>query len=324
MAPCLADSGAQRGIALITAILVVALAAIAATAMYTTMAIAQRRTELLVESEAAEWVADGVETWVLGALQIDAATHSVDSLADVWAQPVMSLPLGDEKGSIGNVSGRIEDLQGRFNLNNLGSINPQVEIARFRRLLESIPGIDPQAVDSLGPVIRDWIDSDEEPYSGLGAESDYYLSLNPPYRTANRLMLGISELLPLKGMTPALYDVLNPYVAALPTTAARINLNTAPLPVLMSLSAKGSRAGLEAFLQDRVQQPLQAVEEAIKRGLFPDDPQALSIADVRSSYFGLAATVTVGRTTVHLHSLIYRPPGGTVIPSVVIHSFGGE
>jgi type II secretory pathway component PulK len=83
----------QRGIALVTAILVMALAVIAATAIMTSSNIAVHRAANLQDSERAWWYADGVEGWVKSVLERDLEDNQIDSLKDIWAKPVDYLPV---------------------------------------------------------------------------------------------------------------------------------------------------------------------------------------------------------------------------------------
>src|SRR3546814_3656850 len=105
---------AQHGIALITAIFIVALAAIAAAAILSSANLAIHRTQNLQESELAWWYVDGVESWVKTILLRDAEINKYDSLGDIWAMPVDFLPVDE-----GVLRGGVTDLQGRYNLNNL-------------------------------------------------------------------------------------------------------------------------------------------------------------------------------------------------------------
>jgi general secretion pathway protein K len=93
-----------------------------------------------------------------------------------------------------------------------------------------------------------------------------------------------SELLAVKGVTPAIYAALRPYVTALPTTSAKINLNTAPLPVLTSI-AESPTTGWQAFIEERTKDPLTSLQDAAKRNLFPKGFDASSYAGVSTSYF---------------------------------------
>lgn len=313
---------AQRGIALLTAIFVVALATIAAVAMVSDAAIAIHRAANLQDSEQEEWYALGVEAWVCQLLaeaaQLQQSDHP-DGLGDTWAQP-MTLPVDH-----GVVSGRLEDLQGRFNLNNLASKNPQPYLDQFTRLLEDIPGVDPYAAADLGPAIRDWIDQDNERTGSGGAEDDYYLSLDVPYRTANQLMKSPSELHAVRGMTPALYTALLPYVATLPETDTAINVNTAPLPVLQSLTSQPSGA-LAEFAQTRVKTPIDKQGDIGSSGLFPTTGQQRQVPlDVKTSYFQLQASISIGDGHLLMLSTIKRNGGTGQNPVQVLrHSFGAE
>jgi general secretion pathway protein K len=276
----------------------------------------------LTDSEQAEWYAVSVESWVCSLLEQEAKSkaqnQNYDSLGDIWAQPVPYLPMDNR----GVASGKIIDLQGLFNLNNLGTLSPQATLAQFQRLLQNIPDMDPEAISTLGPAIRDWLDSDADPQPGGGAEDDYYLSLDPPYRAANRLFQSPSELLAIKGVTPAVYTALRPYVTALPTTSAKINLNTASLPVLASISdSPGS--GWQAFIEERTKDPLTSVQDANKRNLFPNGFDPSPYAAVNTSYFQLQVQVTVGTAQTTLYSTIQRANSATA-PTVIARSFGSD
>jgi len=67
----------------------------------------------------------------------------------------------------------------------------------------------------------------------------YYLAQPVPYRSAKRQFLHVSELRLLKGVSSDVYAQLAPYVSALPAPST-INLNTASVPVLMTLVTQGS------------------------------------------------------------------------------------
>lgn len=330
-----APRAAQRGIALLTALFVVALAIIAATALVSANAIAVRRTGDLQDSEQAWWYALGAESWVKSVLERDAKANKTDSLAEAWAVPQVSFPI-----DTGNIRGHIEDLQGHFNLNTLanqsstGSPNgnangngtnngsggnnaSQSPQAQFQRLIENIDGIDPFVGQNLAAAIRDWVDSDDERSGAGGFEDGDYLGLDVPYRAANQPMRSLSELLAVHGMDLHTYDLLRPYVAALPTTPPTpININTAPLPVLLSLSSQVNVQKAQAFVESRLKNPAEKVDEVVKDGLLPAGVPTSSIS-VSSHYFMLQQEVVVGSARVALYSVVFRPDGGT--PLVIAH-----
>ncbi len=122
----------QQGVAVLTAIFVMALASIAAASLAYRQNISFHRTEALKHSEQAWWVARGVADWATTLLEKDREDNEIDHLGEFWATPVDYLPVDN-----GVVTGRIVDLQGRFNLNNLASA--EVLYADiFKRLLLNI------------------------------------------------------------------------------------------------------------------------------------------------------------------------------------------
>ena len=296
-----AARGQQRGVALITAILVVTIATIAATAMAVSHQIALHRAQTLQESEMGWWYIEGVEQWVMTILQRDAETAEYDSLDEPWAQPVDYLPVDE-----GVLRGRLEDLQGRFNLNNLASVDAEAQAryaGHFQRLFVLLgAGTDFEAV-AVTSVIRDWVDKDQEPTGFDGAEETEYLGFSPPYRTADRPMVDVGELMAVKGMTREIYELLRPHVTALPVVGSHINVNTATEPVLLSL-VETPGPELTGFLESRGELPLQDVS-AIEAGLNVDAPPI----GVNSQFFGLESEALIGSSRVGLYHLIYRPTG---------------
>ena len=312
----------QRGIALITAILVVSLAVIAATAVLSAGSLAIQRTATLQETEKAWWYAVGVEAWVGTILQRDAKENRYDALNDIWAQPVDFLPV--EQGFL---SGRIVDLQGRFNLNNFGVTDPATlkqwqEI--FTRLFEQLK-LEPQLARPISEAVRDWVDADQEPTPYDGAEDNEYLSARAPalpYRTANRFMQSVTELMAVKGMTKEIYAALLPYVCALPVSDTRINVNTAPEPLLRALVEKPS-ASFEEFVRERAQKPAQTKGQLTNEQIIGSAPDAEAARyDVSSSFFQLRGDASIGNSHVAIYSLIYRPSQGA--PLVLSRSTDSE
>ncbi|HSW15467.1 MAG TPA: type II secretion system minor pseudopilin GspK [Solimonas sp.] len=310
----------QQGIALVTAILVVALAAVAATAILTSANIAIHRTGNLQDSERAWWYADGIEGWLRTILERDQEDNKYDGLGDIWAKPVDYLPVDD-----GFVRGQMVDLQGRYNLNNLAVADPQalkLQQEIFLRLLQNIEGVDAFKAQAIASSIRDWIDADSEPTGFDGAEDSEYLGINPPYRVPNRLMESPSELLAVKGMTKDLYQRLRPYVAALPQTGTPINVNTAPEAVLYAL-AKEPGTAQRQFLEERTKKPAENVSELTgTRGVFGGADAPNTMLAVASRYFMLRAEIFVGSGRLALYSFYYRPEQGA--PVVIGRSIDTE
>lgn len=313
----------QQGIALITAILVVSIAVIAATAVLSAGSLAIQRTATLQETEKAWWYAIGVEAWVKTILQRDAKENKYDGLNDIWAQPVDALPV--EQGVL---SGRIIDQQGRFNLNNFGVQEADQKTFKdwqdvFTRLFEQLK-LDPALAQPLSEAIRDWVDVDQNPTPYDGAEDNEYLSLRAPavpYRTANRLMQSVTELMAVKGINKDIYAALLPYISALPRTDVPINVNTAPEALVRALVAKPSTE-MEEFLRERAEKPAETDGELATKGIVAGEGASKARYSVSSSYFQLRADATIGTSRVAIYSLFYRPSQGE--PVVLARSTDSE
>ena len=104
-------------------------------------------------------------------------------------------------------------------------------LQQFQRLLVAV-GLEAK----WAGIARDWIDADDQPGEPDGAEDSVYTSQTPPYRTGNWPMMSPSELMNLPGFGADRYRKIAPYVTALPTATAKINICTAPAPVLQSFA----------------------------------------------------------------------------------------
>ncbi|TPW17694.1 MAG: proteinral secretion pathway protein K [Halothiobacillaceae bacterium] len=289
----------QRGVALITALLIVSLASVMAVTLVADQQIDIRRTANVVDGDRAMVIAMAVESWVKHILARDDATK--DSLNEDWAAV---LPPITVEG--GQVAGRIEDMQGRFNLNNLVTVTgqpslPDIEI--FKRLLVGF-GLDPDLVE---PLI-DWIDTDIDPRfeGGGGAEDNEYSNYPQPYRTANQKMASPSELMLVKGFTREIYEQLIPHVGVLPERT-QININTATVPVLMALAPDITQAAAEAVVELRKERGLSNTGEmtnlpGMQGKVFPQNG-----LDIKSNYFLMDASARYGdRGRIRLYSLLVR------------------
>ena len=181
----------SKGVALITVMLILALATVLAVSMSSRQQLDIHRSANIFNSEQAFQYILGAESWAKQILKRDFEDNKIDSLNDDWATVLPALPIEG-----GQMSGKIEDLQAKFNINNLvENGKPQkIYLERFKRLLRNL-----ELNENISSVLIDWLDSNEE--TGFsGAEDNEYLNLSPAYRTANQAMSDVSELLLVKGV----------------------------------------------------------------------------------------------------------------------------
>jgi general secretion pathway protein K len=294
----------QRGIALITAILLVALATIlAATIGYENAMTARRGTATFAFDQSVE-VGKAAEAIAGFALRF---SRQQNATLTYKGQP-WSMPYGPVDLVPGvSLEAWLDDTQGRFNLNNLvnadGTTNADA-VAVFENLL-TILGLEP----TWAPLMADWIDSDSVPNNPNGAEDSVYLSQTPPYRAANMMITTPSEILALPGFGRDRYLKLEPYITALPRSVL-INLCDASMPVLNALGPPGTInvSDATAMAQSRAEGCWPTVQEF--NAFFSNDATAQQKADAmvttQSSYFTLTSIVSIGTTQFALYSLLYQ------------------
>ncbi|WP_303902870.1 type II secretion system minor pseudopilin GspK [Thiohalomonas denitrificans] len=293
----------QRGVALVTALLVVALATTAAVSMVARQQVDIRRTGNLLEGEQAYLYLLGIEDWAAQILRDDRKDNDTDHLNEDWT--TILPPIEVEGGQVG---GFLEDLQGRFNINNLVE-NDQIsgpDLRHFRRLLAAL-SLDAELADP----IADWLDSDSNVLVPSGAEDGSYLSRDPAYRTANGPMVDVSELRLVAGVDTETWEALAPYVTALPKRT-EINVNTAPLPVMMSLAAGLTEADAEALVAARGDEGFQSANDFFKQQAVAGRKNLAKIT-VSSNWFGIHGDVEVGRIRLRMHSTLWRDADGSRI-----------
>lgn len=292
---------AQRGVALITAVLVAAIAAAIVAAMIGRQQLDIRRTANLGEADQIALYARGMADWATRILARDRDQSKTDHLNELWAMVLP--PVAVENGEL---AGRLEDLQGRFNLNALvaGAEPNAVAVARLRRLLESLE-LDPD----LAVALTDWLDPDIEPGYPAGAEDDRYLGLQPAYRAANQAMLAPSELLLVWGLDWEIYRRLRPHISVLPA-ATPINVNTAGPQVLMSLADGLTEQDAARLIQDRGSDGYASVARFLAHDVFAGRAVEDAGLSVSSNWFLATSDIRIGRIQQHRFALLHREDKG--------------
>jgi general secretion pathway protein K len=325
----------QRGVALLIAILLVAFGTIIAAAMAYDNAMTARRAAATFEFDQALLVAEGAESLAAYGLQQTAKSNpTYTGAGQPWSTP---LPPSEVTPGV-TLEASLEDLQGRFNINNLvmtdGNTPNTAAIAAFQRLLTSL-NLDPKLAD----LIVDWIDKNTDPKDD-GAEDSVYMEMDPPYRTPNLPITSTSELLALPGMTRAKFDTLAPYIVALPL-GVQINTCDAKSLVLDALTGHQQWSSLspKEFAQDRTAAggcfptPADVIQAAgetttgavggaqtstgASTGAGSNVQQGISgMLSEQSRWFRLTSYVTLGTAEFSVYTLLYQDQTGMVRPEL--------
>lgn len=307
----------QNGVILLSALVLVALAAVVAAALFFETAMTVRRTAASFSMEQALALGQGAEALAAYALRDD--RNRTDSPDESWAQPYPAVEVAPDI----SLEAQMIDLQGRFNLNmlvNADGTRNENAMKVFRRLLDLL-----DQDERWADMVADWIDEDTRP-DGNGGEDSLYLSQQPPHRAGNLPMSSISELQQMPGMTLEVYQRLAPHVAALPPSVRTVNVCTADGFVLDALLAASEESS------QRVEYSALTAEDMSSRrtsGCFPgrtvlagNDQAVQAITGERSSWFRLQTWMRIGTAQFALYSLMYRDGSGQVRP--VARSLGTE
>ena len=300
-----------------------AIATTVAAAITYNKAMAARRAAATFTLEQA--VQAGMAAEALAALVLeDNGSAAKTQLNDSWAEPVGPLEI---EGTGVWIQAQLEDLTGRFNLNNLVALQPaplntykidQHQVEVFQEILRSLD-IDLRYSD----LLVDWIDPDNQPES-QGGEDTMYLTQVPPYRPPNTFITHTSELLALPGFGAENYAKIAPFITALPN-GEQVNTCTASGLVLDAVESMHQQSYRSSSI----------LEEQRKKVCFPTqqvfldaigDPTVKTVVQTRvhekSDWFRLRTNIRIGTAEFVLYSVLYREANNRI--RTMQRSFGSE
>jgi general secretion pathway protein K len=202
----------QSGIALIIVMLVILVLATLAGAFAYSMKVETTLARNGNNESELEWLGrSGVELarYVIAEQAKVPGEGNYESLNQKWAggpggigmtnSSLSGISLENNQLGAGTFSVKITDLERKFNIN---MANQDV----LQQAMIVLMGVDASLFPTISDSILDWIDKDEDNHLS-GAESDYYMGLDPPYMAKNGPMDDISELLLIKGIfeNPEIY-----------------------------------------------------------------------------------------------------------------------
>jgi general secretion pathway protein K len=331
----------RRGMALLLTLTIIAL-------LVTTTLELNRRARISIQTTAAtrdrlrlsQMVESGVQAAV-ALLVKDKKGSETDSIQEDWADPAKIDAL---VGSLGFEEGqlklKISDERSRIQLNALVQFPDSQTFNEPQRMLWErfltaafLVYEHPDETDPVNTIInsmKDWLDSgDDEAISGLtGAESDYYRDLDPPYSCRNGPFTHLSEVLRVKAVTPELFYGKDevPGIADYLTISAmtddgskqftfdgRININTAEIPVLMTLLPEESQDLALAISEYRIEKQGEVYthelssatwyKEVPGAGDIEIDPALIT---TRSDFYRIDVEANLNGINMHITTVIRR------------------
>lgn len=301
----------ERGAALLSVLLLVAVMAVIAALMLDRLNLAMRLAANGQAMTQARLYANSAETLAMARIKALVDT-SQERTVDRTGLLGRDFPLPMPRGSI---MARVDDAGNCFNLNSLVEADAQgtlrlrlVGLNQMRALMRGLAIPEAEAA-IVTDSIADWIDSDNAPAPN-GAEDDSYQGQKVPYRTAGRLIGDVSEIRAVRGMTPQFYERLRPWLCALPgADLSPINVNTLrpDQALLLTMIAPDAIPAERARGLLAARPPLgwASADDAL-RGLGGEGAGGVPLnqLQVRSRWFLLTQTVTVDSVSVEEQALI--------------------
>jgi general secretion pathway protein K len=280
---------AERGAAVVMAMLVVAVTATLVAGAFWRQSVVARQAENELSYAQAKWLIRGAIDWAGVILREDARTSSVDHAGEPWAVPLADTHLNPDDGRDPvYLAGGIRDEQAKFNLRNLagpiGVIPREVDV--LRRILALVG-----ASETLAEPIAERVLA---AVPGEGGRKQVALGLG-----------AIDDLLGVKGVTAALIEQLRPFVTVLPQPTP-VNANTAPAEVLAArfenLSLADARRLIasrdRAFFKDRTD-----VQTRIAQLKLQASDAEIAVA---TRFFAVDGTVSYRRARLRSEALLRR------------------
>ncbi|WP_114327199.1 type II secretion system minor pseudopilin GspK [Candidatus Colwellia aromaticivorans] len=316
----------QKGVALITVMLIVALCAVIASQMTARLQMQMQRSANITFNQQAYWYAMGAEAFtkrvLITAFKKD---EDVTHLGQVWAQGEITYPV-----DFGEISGEILDLQSCLNLNalraplsNTGNVNAANNKPKsndnkvparlaFETLLINLQleGISQFEAESMADSLTDWLDENSRISGSGGAEDDDYASREFPYLAANNFLASVNELRVVAHFTPAIINGIKPYVCVIPDSDQhKININTitAERPELLQALLDSTLEEAEQILSVRGDKGFDAIED------FYNLPEVIKLKNsdsnkdqfvVDSEYFTLKASASFNNSFFVMNSVM--------------------
>ncbi|WP_413520039.1 type II secretion system minor pseudopilin GspK [Psychrobacter glacincola] len=244
----------QRGVALLTILLLVVSITVVAGAMLASQKIAIRRSGLLFDQNQLSQDINAGQQLAVTMIRADAKLNDTDSQQDIWAKPVPPYMFGTHGIGI-----ELRDEASRFNINNLyhnGAVDTDA-LDIFQRLLTQL-----NLAPEIAVAVLDYQDADSEVYKDGGDESTVYAqqSTNSADNSLpNQALVNIDQLQNMKGVDAEVLAALRPYITTVPYYLP-ININTASPVLLAALLEGASSQQMQMVVEFREKQVFESID----------------------------------------------------------------
>jgi len=338
---------AQRGVAVITALLLTTLAITIVASLFWQQQVQVRSIENQRLQLQKQWILRGALDWARLVLREDARNSNIDYLGEPWSVPLEDTRLdqyvddnrGNEEASDASLSGNMVDAQSRLNLTNLcvgGVINPG-QLTAFTRLLTNL-GLNSSLAQATATMMQTAQKSSGQTLAAAAAAAAAATATTTVANASNPALtpttastatvtgalptagsgatsepLGLTQrddLLAVPGFTPEILAKLKDYVEVLPT-ATPVNVNTAPAEVLSAIIPTLSLGDAGGLVARRTY--YNSVTDFTSKLGGQSPAVGANTIDVKTNYFLVNGKVRLSRAALDVQSLIQRTGTNTAI-----------
>lgn len=299
--------GRQKGVAVITALLLTTLSVTIVASLFWQQQVQVRSMENQRLHLQTKWILRGALDWARLVLRQDGMdSRTYTSLTAVWNTPLAETRLDQYierervEGEIfdASLSGRIIDATSRYNLTNLAT-GPKIDadhLKVFRRLLVNLK-LDPVLAERTAKLVAE---------SSAPLPKEEGSTAPVVQRTSSPIALTqLDDLLAIQGYTPQIVEKLRQFAIVLPADAQTVNVNTAPAEVIAALMDNFSVSQANALIERRKQAYYRQKSDFTGQ-LFGGTPPEDKLYDVKSEYFLVLSRVRLDRAALDAEALVNR------------------
>lgn len=299
----------QRGVAVITALLLTALAITVVASLFWQQQVQVRSMENQRLRLQTQWAMRGMVDFARFWLRQD--NPSQTALDGVWATPIEEARLDDyvdrEKVDTekfdATVSGRALDAQARFNITNLAAatgIVSQSYVQAYQRLLSNLRLDSGLAQATADAVLR----AKPKPRAMDSGRDGKTPAASPPSGGSSEpvAFTQVEDLLAVPGYTPQIIEKLRDFIIVLPEITS-VNVNTAPAEVLAAVTMMSMSEASALTLSNPRKKFVDLANFKNNINAKPIDGVEL---DVKSRYFLTVIRVRLDRAALDAVALVNR------------------
>ncbi|MEW7849505.1 type II secretion system minor pseudopilin GspK [Massilia aurea] len=298
----------QRGVAVVTAMLLTTLAISIVASLFWQQQVQVRSMENQRLQSQTKWIQRGALDWASVILRVN-NNSNYTSLDQVWATPLADTRLDQyiERERVqgenfnASLSGQVLDATARYNLNNLAK-GGKVELTQVEVMRSLLTNLRLEA--RLARPIADFVAAGQQLAAVPERDDTGTTAVAQPRRSGAPMRLErVDDLLMVPGLKPEAVERLRPFVIVLPSSDTNVNVNTASPEVLAAVLPGSSLSEANTLIAQRQRAPWLDVANfklTWKGGQADIEPKIAT----KSTYFLVQSRIRLDRAALDAESLV--------------------